>query len=155
MRYLLDTGILLRLVNRQAAMHDEVRRSVRALKARGDSVVTAFQNLSEFWNVCTRPPEARGGLGLTGDESARRLRTIERIAPLLPDSDLAYQRWKDLVLAHGVRGVQVHDAKLAALMGVHGVTHILTLNPRDFARYPGIVADTPEQVNAAAPPAQP
>jgi predicted nucleic acid-binding protein len=151
MRYLLDTGILLRLVNRQAAMHDQIRQSIRQLKFQGHTVVTTFQNLAEFWNVCTRPAEARGGFGLTIDESKRRLRTLERITTLLPDVADFYQSWRDLVFTHGVKGVQVHDAKLVALMALHGVTHILTLNPKDFTRYSGIVAITPEQVIGSAP----
>jgi len=49
------------------------------------------------------------------------------------------------VVSFGVSGVQVHDARLVAAMTVHGVTHILTLNPTDFARYTtvGIVAVDP------------
>ena len=39
--------------------------------------------------------------------------------------------------------MQVHDARLVALMQVHGITHILTLNRADFARYPGIVPIDP------------
>jgi predicted nucleic acid-binding protein len=155
MRYLLDTGILLRIINREAAMHDQIRRAVRLLKAQGHIVVTTFQNVSEFWNVCTRPVEARGGLGLTLDETRRRLRTIERITTILPDSAETYACWKQLVLDHGVRGTQVHDAKLVAMMSVHGITHLLTLNPGDFARYPGVTALTPEQVIAASPSEQP
>jgi hypothetical protein len=53
---LLDTGILLRVVNRQDALHEVTRLAVRMLKIRGDETVTTLQNISEFWNVCTRPP---------------------------------------------------------------------------------------------------
>jgi len=148
MRYLLDTGILLRLVNREAALHDQIRHAVRLLKSQDHVVMTAFQNMCEFWNVCTRPAEARGGFGLTHDEARRRLRTIERIATLLPDSPDAYSRWKNLILDHGVSGVQVHDARLVALMEVHGMTHLLTLNPSDFSRYKHITALIPEQIAA-------
>jgi hypothetical protein len=100
MRYLLDTGILLRLVNRQAVMHDQIRSAIRALKAQGYVVASSFQNRSEFWNVCTRPLTARGGLGLTLDETNRRLRTVERITALLPDIPEVYARWRELVQAH-------------------------------------------------------
>jgi predicted nucleic acid-binding protein len=31
-------------------------------------------------------------------------------------------------------GVQVHDARIVAVMNVHGVTHLLTLNGGDFSR---------------------
>jgi hypothetical protein len=40
----------------------------------------------------------------------------------------------------------MHDARLVASMRVFGVTHIRTLNDRDFARYPGITAVHPRAV---------
>jgi len=146
MQYFCDTGILLRLVNRQAPLHDQIRQAIRILKARGDATVTSFQVVSKFWNVCTRPAEARGGFGLTLDEARRRLATVERIATVLPDSPQMFVRWKELVFAHGVKGVQVHDAKLAATMKVYGVTQLPTLNPSDFARYTDVRTMTPAQV---------
>ena len=150
MRYLLDTGIILRLTNRNAANHLVVRQSVTALKRQGHTVLTTFQNLSEFWNVCTRPVEAHDGLGLTDEQTHRRLRTIERITSLLPDSPDITPQWKSLLLKHRVRGVQVHDAKIAALMMIHQVSDLLTLNPKDFSRYSEIRAITPEIVLADA-----
>jgi predicted nucleic acid-binding protein len=36
---------------------------------------------------------------------------------------------------HSVLGVEVHDARLAATMNVHGVGQILTFNTDDFTRY--------------------
>ena len=82
----LDTGILLRLVDRGSPMHWTMRAAVRVIKARGDSVSMAVQNVAEFWNVCTRPSTARGGLGLSIAETNHRLRLLERIVPILPDS---------------------------------------------------------------------
>ncbi len=56
---------------------------------------------------------------------------------------MVHQEWRKLLVAHGVSGVQVHDARLAAGMRVHGVRLILTFNDRDFARYLGIEAIHP------------
>jgi len=36
---------------------------------------------------------------------------------------------------------------LVAAMHVHGVTHLLTLNVRDFARYPGITVVHPQTLH--------
>lgn len=47
------------------------------------------------------------------------------------------------VVVHEVRGVKVHDARIAAAMRAYGVSHILTFNGADFRRYPGIVAVAP------------
>ena len=39
------------------------------------------------------------------------------------------------MVEHGVLGTKVHDAKLVAMMNVHGVRRILTFDLTDFARY--------------------
>ncbi len=65
---------------------------------------------------------------------------------LLPDNDRVYSLWRQLVFANNVRGVQVHDARLAALMEAYGVTHILTLNQPDFVRYSKVNVIHPGQV---------
>ncbi|HQU42298.1 MAG TPA: hypothetical protein PK867_05775 [Pirellulales bacterium] len=56
-----------------------------------------------------------------------------------------------MIVTYGVIGVQVHDARLSALMTRRGIAQILTLNPRDFARYATITAITPGDVIAASP----
>jgi predicted nucleic acid-binding protein len=148
MLVLVDSGILLRLLEPTDPQHGVIRGAVRALRGRGDTLVTAAQNAAEFWSVCTRPATARGGLGLSIADADRRLRVIERLFRLLPDSPAAYQNWRGLLVAHGVSGVQVHDARLVALMQVHGMTHILTLNGADFARYTGIVPIDPASLSS-------
>jgi predicted nucleic acid-binding protein len=52
-----------------------------------------------------------------------------------------------LVVRHRVSGVQVHDARLAAAMQVHGISHILTLNQPDFVRYTDISVIHPQNVS--------
>jgi predicted nucleic acid-binding protein len=116
---------------------------VRVLRRPGDTLVTAAQNAAEFGNVCTRPVSARGGYGLSIADADRRLRVIERLFQALPDRPASYQAWRRLIVAHAVQGVQVHDARLVALMQINGITHILTLNGSDFTRYPGIVPIAP------------
>jgi predicted nucleic acid-binding protein len=151
MPFLVDTGILLRLLERSDPQHTLVRQAVRCLRSRSERLVTAPQNAAEFWNVCTRPATARGGLGLSLAETDRRLRLIERLFQVLPDATAAYAIWRQLVAAHSVMGIQVHDARLVAFMVAHGLTHLLTLNVVDFARYPPVTAMTPADVIAAFP----
>jgi predicted nucleic acid-binding protein len=62
---------------------------------------------------------------------------------LLRVGEAIYHEWRRLVVAHSVLGVQVHDARLAAAMKVHRVTHLLTLNAPDFKRYPHITVVHP------------
>ena len=65
---------------------------------------------------------------------------------LLPEDLGTYRAWQRILLLHEVRGVQVHDAHLAAVLDVHGVDYLLTFNGPDFKRFPGLKAVHPRDV---------
>ena len=91
-------------------------------------------------------PEERNGLGLTVAEAERQVRAIEAGMSFLPDGEAVYREWRRIVVQYGVLGVQVHDARLAAAMYVHSVSHILTLNVTDFERFSGLTAVHPGSI---------
>jgi len=146
MRYLLDTGILARLPHRADPLHQSIRGALGKLTADKHMFVTATQNIAEFWNLCTRPADARGGFGLSIEEATRRLRLLERFVTILKEPDSAYRKWKSLLVTYRISGKQVHDARLAALMAAYRLHRIVTLNPNDFARYPHLEPITPADV---------
>jgi predicted nucleic acid-binding protein len=149
-RVLADTNILLRLLNPTDPEYPMVREAVDALFARGEQLCFVPQNLVEFWNVCTRPT-ANNGFGLTSAETDARAKLIEGRLLFLPETERVHTEWRRLVVEHSVAGVQAHDARIAAAMLAHGVPRLLTLNDRDFARYPGISAVHPRDVLRATP----
>ncbi len=127
------------------------RRST--FKARGDNLYSLLQNAAEFWNVCTRPASARGGYELSIRETDRKLRLVERLITFLPDTSATIQEWRRLVVAHSVKGVEVHDARLVAAMNVYGITHLLTFNGCDFKRFQEITVVSPDEIVKAQPTA--
>jgi predicted nucleic acid-binding protein len=145
MRYLVDTGILLRLFKRADPDCKAIRSALMRLITQRHALVISIQNAAGFWNVCTRPADARGGFGLTIEETARRLRRIELFL-ILPEQANTYTVWRNLVKSHAARGAKVHDARLVAWMITQSVTRVLTLNSADFARYPEIEATTPSAI---------
>lgn len=151
MAYFLDSGILLRAVHRGDPRYPEVRAAVRGLLGRKIPVLTGLQHLAEFWNVTTRPPGERGGFNLPLSEAARKLDQICRGVKIITEMPGTPDTWKTLVQKHGVKGVQVHDARTAALMLTHSLTNLLTLNKADFVRYQieGIAAVTPAELLAS------
>jgi predicted nucleic acid-binding protein len=143
--YLADTNILLRVSQRQDPSYGAIRTALSSLRAAGSKLCFTSQNLVEFWNVCTRPAE-QNGYGLSIAEADRRAELIEAGFTLLPDNEQIHIEWRRLVVIHSVVGVKVHDARLVAAMQVHGLTHLLTLDEHDFARYPGIAVVHPREV---------
>ena len=147
MIYLTDTNVLLGAVYRDDARYPIVQEAVHKLWANEHELRTTLQNFAEFWNVSTRPAN-RNGFGNTPSQTDISLRYIESLFPLLPDATDVYREWRRLVVKYKVAGVQVHDARLAASMIAHNVTHILTFNVTDFERYKseGIAAVNPAAV---------
>jgi predicted nucleic acid-binding protein len=142
---LVDTNILLRIARRSDPQHRLIDAALARLALEGTPLHYTHQNIAELWNAMTRPI-TRNGFGLTAAEAEREVRAIEAGMSLLPDNDAIYREWRRIVLQFAVSGVQVYDARLAAAMLVHGISHILTLNVTDFSRYSGITAVHPNSV---------
>lgn len=102
--YLLDTNILLRLSKRSHPSHSMVKGALDALTERGADICCTPQNVSEFWNVCTRP-SAHNGFGLSIAETDEHLRAIEQTVTVLADNEHIYRVWRVR------RFIQVHDSQ--------------------------------------------
>lgn len=149
MAYLIDTSVLTRLANAADARYAIADRAVMELHRRGEVLHLTPQVLMEFWNVATRPV-AVNGLGLSSVDAEAEAAGYEASFSLLPDTPDIYPAWRALVVAVGVIGKQVHDARLVAVCHVHKVTHLLTFNVSHFARMagfgPGVVVVDPASV---------
>jgi predicted nucleic acid-binding protein len=144
--FLLDTNILLRSADPAHPMYSDAVASVATLLAAGETVYIVPQNISEFWNVCTRPLD-KNGLGLTPEQTDAEVTKLEALLNLVLDDPQIYSEWRALVVRYSVLGVNVHDARLVAAMRTHGISHILTFNDKDFRRYePDIKVMTPADV---------
>jgi predicted nucleic acid-binding protein len=82
------------------------------------------QNLIEFWAVATRPVEANG-LGLSVEKVAEEVTRFEAVFRLADEPSELFRQWRQLVEKHKVKGKQVHDARLVAIMIEGGVARIL------------------------------
>ena len=131
---LLDSNILLRISKRDDPHHPVIARALKTLVGQGVRLCYTSQTLAEFWNASTRPLD-KNGFGLSIADRDRLARVIERDFELLADSRETHERWRALLVEHNVQGVQVHDARLAASMYVHGIVQLLTINVRDFRRF--------------------
>ena len=146
--YLVDTNILLRLVQPDSPEYGTIRQCTDRLWAGGADLFYTSQNLAEFWNVCTRPAD-RNGFGFSVTETDERAALIEAKFSFAADSEATHQEWRRIVVAAGVSGIQVHDVRMVAAMRVHGIANLLTLNAKDFRRFSDITILSPDDVLAS------
>lgn len=148
--YLLDTNVVLRLADRADAEHSQALDAVARLLLRGDEPVITAQVLIECWAVASRP-RSNNGLAWDGPRIENAQIELLRDFRLLEETGNIFPQWRSLVRDHDVRGKQVHDARLAAVVLCHGHRHILTFNPSDFVRFSGLNVVHPKDVALRAP----
>lgn len=154
MNILLDANVLLRLTDPTSATHRVAAISVSSLRAQGETLHVVPQSIYEFWVVATRPI-SYNGLGLSPTECVREVARLEASFPVLDDKATLFTEWRNAVAVFACQGKLAHDARYIAAMRTHGLTHLLTFNVRDFARYPGITVLDPNTVAAIGPANQP
>ncbi len=142
---LVDSNILVFSANQQSPFYQVAIDATTKLRQRGDLPCVLPQNLIEFWVSATRPTTSRG-LGFTPLQAHAEIARIKSIFRLLPDSPAIFAEREKLVGQHAVLGKNAHDARIAAAMIVHNITHLLTLNVSDFKRFQGITALEPKDV---------
>ena len=145
MRYLIDTNVLLRRSCGESPDNAICGSAVTKLLEAGHDLYICAQVLIEFRCVATRPLKVNG-LGLTSGQVKEHTADLREVFDCLPEPPDMADRWQAVADKYEVIGKQAHDARIAALMLAHGVTHLLTLNPGDFARYSGITAFTPQEI---------
>lgn len=149
MRVLIDTNVLLRSTEPGHSHYQCSVDSIDQLRRLGHDLIIVPQVLYEFWSVATRPI-ANNGLGLSSIDAHREVTAVKSLFRLLKDERGIYSVWDQLVVAYAVKGKQAHDARLAAAIQRHGVSHLLTFNTGDFVRFPFMTAISPVDVASGA-----
>ena len=139
-----DTNILVYAHRADSEWHEQARSNLATLAEGRVSWGLPWPCLHEFLAIVTHsriydPPS-------TVEESVVQVEAwLESpVAELLTEGGLHWQSLKNLLRKGRVRGPLVHDARIAALCLVHGVTEFWTAD-RDFSRFPDLVARNPLQ----------
>jgi predicted nucleic acid-binding protein len=148
MLILVDTNVLLRVIEPKHSQHQDALTAIRMLRQAEHELCVCPQIHYEFWVAATRSA-AQNGLGLApGDATA----LLQRFGPpwirLLRDERTIYEHWRELVATYHVQGKQAHDARLVAAMLRHGVRCLLTFNQADFQRYSSIQLIDPRRAES-------
>ncbi|MBA3921746.1 MAG: PIN domain nuclease [Nostocaceae cyanobacterium] len=103
--------------------------------------------LIEFWVVATRP-SAVNGLGWTVEETEQAVQMLINQFQWLEEIPDIFRLWFSLVTTHKISGKRTHDLRIQAVMLAHNISHILTLNPKDFVEIEGITIIHPNSINS-------
>jgi len=146
METLVDTNVLLRLLQPEHPQCAVASMALAALRRQESELCIARQNLVEFWVVATRPI-AENGLGMSPLMTAGEVRVLRDLFRVLEGKSGIAEAWEKLVSVHMVSGKQAHDAHLVSVMNVHGVRRILTFNGADFRRYDSVEVIVPSSIH--------
>jgi toxin-antitoxin system PIN domain toxin len=138
----LDTNILVAAHRRDADRHERVAGAVRSLAEGSTSWAIPWCCIHEFLAIVTHPRifDPPTALGKALDQVAFWLESPS--LTLLAERFDHWGQLRPVIGDAGVRGSQIHDARLAAICLAHGVTQLWTAD-RDFSRFPRLRTHNP------------
>jgi predicted nucleic acid-binding protein len=137
----IDTNVLLFNFAEESPWHEVARARINQIQAAGAEFWISRQVIRELLVAATRP----GNLREPNPPSrwisiARELQSVMRVAS---DDKQVTGFLLDLLETPGALGKQVHDANIVATMRANKITHLLTHNTADFARYANLITALP------------
>jgi hypothetical protein len=79
-------------------------------------------------------------------EAVAELTNIKSLFILVDDTPAIFSAWERLVVSTPIVGKNAHDARLIAAMMVHGLSHLLTFNAKDFQSYADVTVIKPDEI---------
>ncbi|BAY34399.1 hypothetical protein NIES2107_63040 [Nostoc carneum NIES-2107] len=145
--YLLDTNIILRFADTRSSEYEIINNAIFQILLQGGRCFITPQVLIEFWVVATRPV-AVNGLGWTPEETERAVQMLINQFELLEETSDIFPIWLGLATTHRISGKHTHDLRIQAVVLAHNISHILTLNPKDFVAIEGITIVHPNSISS-------
>lgn len=145
--YLLDTNILLRSRDIASPDYNLVDRTIRYLISNNHRCFITSQVLIEFWVVATRQL-AVNGLGWTPEETELSVQMLINQFEWLEETPDIFRLWFSLATTYKISGKRTHDLRIQAVVLAHNISHILTLNPKDFVAVEGITIVHPNSIKS-------
>jgi uncharacterized protein len=138
---LVDTNVLLYVVDRQSPHHRVARHWLDAALSGGAPVGFAWLALVGFIRIATNPRLASTPLTTAQAAGVVAAWTMSRSARILQPGSRHTELLGELLDAVGAGGNLTHDAHLAALALEHKAT-VVTFDS-DFGRFPGVTWERP------------
>jgi predicted nucleic acid-binding protein len=145
---LIDTNILLSATDASRNEHEICRKLLRESNGFGIHLCVCGQILREYLVVCTRPVEVNG-LGMSIDSALKNVSWFRRICVFLEETEAVFDVLANSAPTWQGSGKRNHDLNLVALLLVHRVGTLITLNGADFPSNKDISVLTPDAVVTA------
>jgi predicted nucleic acid-binding protein len=151
-RCVVDTNLLVYSTVSGNPWHHEARRWLAALQRQGTILCVTTQILREYLVVLTR-----GDVFETTFTVSEALDELEALLPsleVLGETGETATRLRDLMRRYQVRGKQIHDANIVAVMSSYGISRLATYNSIDFERFKEVMlASVPTTLKGSSEPA--
>jgi toxin-antitoxin system PIN domain toxin len=137
-----DTNVLVAAHRRDAVGHDAGAAAVRALAEGLSAWAIPAPCLHEFLAVVTHPkifdPPTRMSEALAQVDAWLASPSLA----VLSESDRHWTSLGNMLRQSKATGARVHDARIAAICGDHGVTTLLSAD-RNFSKFPPVRVENP------------
>lgn len=146
--WFVDTNVLVYATNIDSPWHQSAMEALSRARQAGIGLVVSPQILREYMVVSTRAASAL----MPRVEILQNLAILQREFRILNEDRTVSAKLLELVARYEVSGKKIHDANIVATMLVHGLTHLLTYNVDDFARFEGEITLVPSDKPSSEAP---
>jgi predicted nucleic acid-binding protein len=137
----IDTNTLVYSTNILSPWHQIANAVVQRFRGLGTELIVSPQIIREYLAVNTR-------LSVTSKEPPLssildNVQSFRASFRLVEETGLVLDALADILRTIPVAGKQVYDANIVATMQVYGISHLLTHNTADFARFSRFITIVP------------
>ena len=137
-----DTNLLVYAHRRDCPDHERARKWLESLATGSEEWAVTWSNVHEFLGVVTNARIWREPTPMEHALKQMRAWTASPVCRVLGEPSGYLDGLAEILLASGVTGARVHDARVFAIAKAHGARELLTCD-RDFSRFGGLVVRNP------------
>lgn len=137
----LDTNVLVYANIASSPLHQRSLEAIQSYVSAGVALWISRQVLREYLATVTRPQVFSDPV--TARTAVTRVRYFQSHFRIAEDGPEVTERLLALVEQIPIGGKQIHDTNIVATMQVHGLSHLLTHNTADFARFAHLITVVP------------
>jgi predicted nucleic acid-binding protein len=134
-----DTNVIIYSTVSGNPWHHQARQWLATLQGKGCNLCVTTQILREYLVVLTRGTVFEKSFSI--DQVLAQIQTLLSSLAVLDEPLEAADLLRTLAQRYQVRGKNIHDANIVAVMLTHGVRRLATYNQADFQRFDEIALE--------------